>query len=182
MKEEQLYYSRLIQQFDDLIYRVMHDLQVDDRHLFYDDLTQELRLRLIDIAKQFEGNPFKGEDRYRFTAYARKGLRWYLLDRLRSYQCRQAISQEDLDRKEATLLASSTYSPDQASQANLIAFFEEVKRRLNPEDTLLFWLLFDDSYTMSEIAELLGISRPTLYARKRNLQATLEDLKDLLIN
>lgn len=49
----------------------------------YEDYLQELRIKLIKIAENFDGDPLV-KDKYRFTKFAKRGLTWYLINLLRS--------------------------------------------------------------------------------------------------
>lgn len=176
MDYHSLYKSYLLKQFEPLLHKALHRLNIYQGHWHYDDYLQELRLKLLTIADHFDGKPLKG-DGVRFAAYAGKGLYWHLVNLLRNPTLSQEISVEDI-----TLLpaADAMIVPlDEGSHA-LNAFIEGVKLRLTDEELVLFYILADGSYPVSEIAAHYGVARKTIYDRKRKLVAKLEELKYLL--
>lgn len=176
MDYQSLYKSYLLKQFEPLLHKTLHRLNIYQGHWHYDDYLQELRLKLLAIADGFDGKPLKG-DGVRFAAYAGKGLYWHLVNLLRHPSLSQEVLMEDM-----TLLptADAMMVPLEEGSHTLSAFMEGVKERLAEEELVLFYILADGSYSISEIASQYGVARKTIYERKRKLVAKIEELKYLL--
>ncbi|EFR31640.1 RNA polymerase sigma factor [Eremococcus coleocola] len=168
--------DQLLANYQALIYKTLNRLGISKNHCYYDDYYQELSLKLLALADSFQGDPL-GEDRFRFTAYVQKGLYWYLLDLLKARPLKHEIAVEEI-----MTVKESLAQPDSrmVSHHRLMAFYGAVDRHLDESDRQLFYLLADSSFSMTEIAELLGISRKTLYKRKAKLQDQLGSYKFLL--
>lgn len=176
MDHHSLYKSYLLKQFEPLLHKTLHRLSIFQGHGSYEDYLQELRLKLLAIEAEFDGKPLKG-DGIRFAAYAGKGLYWHLVNLLRSDNRQQEFLVEDIS------LVSDLEAPPipflEGTHA-LTTFMEEVNQRLTQEELTLFYTLADGSYTMNEIATGYGVTRKTIYDRKKKLVAKLASLKYLL--
>lgn len=176
MDYHSLYKSYLLKQFEPLLHKTLHKLSIFQGHGSYEDYLQELRLKLLVIEAEFDGKPLKG-DGIRFAAYAGKGLYWHLVNLLRSDNRQQELLVEDISLVSDLELPAI---PFLEGNHTLKTFMEEVTRRLSQEELILFYTLADGSYTMSEIATGYGVSRKTIYERKKKLVTKIESLKYLL--
>ena len=61
-------------------------------------------------------------------------------------------------------------------------FYQQVKNRLNDQDYRLFVQIAEGKHTIVELAELMQISRDTIYQRKAYILKRIHDLKQCLIN
>ena len=169
MTEEQI--ELLLNQYQLLIKKVLRETNVYESHNSYEDYYQELSIKLIEIAKKFEGDLFVG-DKYQFVSYAQKGLNWYLLDLLRS----DSSYNHEFALSEFTFIEDNTkVMPDK-----MLSFYAEVRKRLNSEEFIIFKGIANN-YTLKEIAEWLKVSPTTIAKKKRRLVAKLNDLKHILL-
>lgn len=175
MELKSLYLSRVIKQFEPLIFKTLSKFKVYPKHVNHEDYAQELRIKLLDLAKGFDGDPlYVDDDRYRFISFACNGLSWHLVNLFKKEKAVTHVSPEIL---EETLEDSVNHSHYQVHMqlAEYAAYAKEV---LNENEYLLYLLLMDLSFTGSEIADLLGISRSTLYEWKKSIQTKLSKLYD----
>lgn len=113
----------LLAQYTPLLHKVMKSLHLQSFDTQYEDYLQELRIKLIEIAKDFDGDP-RDKDKYRFTNYAQRGLRWYLIDLLR----------KNKKTKDEVPIYDIYFSEDditgllEESRTSLLSFYNEVKK------------------------------------------------------
>lgn len=161
MNQEQLH-----QHYQKLLHYILHRYHLSSRNEQYDDLYQELYLQLVAVAQQFDGDPLT--DRYRFTAYAKTRLCWWMNDYFKQ------------QRPPAVLLQvkdePSTYmDTHQAEQ-----FMNMAQSLLSEEEYEFLLYVLEEGISASEKAERLGISRKTYYQRKQKLTKKLHQIHDVL--
>lgn len=175
MELEPLYLSQMIKQFEPLINKTLHKFKLYSNHVDYEDYAQELRIKLLEIAKSFDGKPLAmKDDRYRFIAYADNGLAWHLVNLLKREKPAAAVSPEILEETLEDFLVTNHYQVS----AQLAEYASYAKQALDAQEYLLYLMLMDQSFTGEEIANLLGISRSTLYEWKKSIQTKLSKLYD----
>lgn len=174
MQASQFKQEELLQRYDALIHRVLSDCYLSPQAIIYQDYYQELRLKLLSIAQDFTGDAL-GEDQYRFVAYARQGLRWFLLDLLRQQTPHTNISWEDYLVEDSAALLQQEEMSD-----NVRAFYQAASYRLTEQEWCVFRLLAMGAYSRQEIAALLSLSTKTISVYKRKIKDKLSDLKELL--
>lgn len=175
MELEPLYLSQMIKQFEPLINKTLHKFKLYSTHIDYEDYAQELRIKLLEIGKSFDGKPLvKKDDRYRFIAYADNGLAWHLVNLLKKNKPVTAVSPEILEETLEDFLITPHYQVD----AQLAEYASYAKQALDSQEYLLYLMLMDQSFTGEEMANLLGISRSTLYEWKKSIQIKLNPLYD----
>ena len=177
MKQDSEHLNQLLTEFEPLVHKTMNRLNILQNNIHYEDFTQELQIQLIDIYQSFEGSPLASEiDRYKFTAYAGQGLYWHGLNLLR---------QDTLETINPTDEAEMDWLMEEEGESSyslyIEDFFQQAKRRLAAEDYLLVLYMSEGKYTMNELANLMGVSRDTIYQRKKRIQLRLQDLKECLI-
>jgi len=182
LREDADYLNDLLRQFEALIHKTMNRLNIAQTHMFYDDFTQELKLQLIEIYQSFTGNPLESEiDRYKFTAYAGQGLYWHGLNLLRQDKLDTfyATDEETMDWLQGEKgeggknFETSLYIED---------FLKQAKVRLTAEDYRLLLYLVEGQHTMETLAKRMGVSRDTIYQRRKRIQTRLDDLKECLMH
>ena len=180
MKQNSEYLEKLLIQFQALIHKTMNRLNLRQHDMDYDDLTQELQLHLLTIFESFQGDPLRSEaDRYKFTAYAGRGLYWHGLNLLRQNKMNPVhIS----DNEEMDWLIEQEGDSDKETQTNIYIedFLKQAQGRLSEEDYSLLLHIVEGKYTMDELAGLMGVSRDTIYQRKKKIQQRLLNIKDCL--
>lgn len=179
MDVRSLHRSRVLAQFEKLIHRTLARAQVSQQHMFYDDYAQELRLKLLEIERNFDGQAL-GADRIRFVAFAGRGLYWQLISLLRKEK--RVLPSENvadlLDYGAGELVCTA---PGETASTGMLVFIEEARRILTGDEFELFLLLCDGTWSMVELAEYYGVGRQTMYKRKEKLARKLEKLKGLLL-
>ncbi|MCY3044196.1 sigma-70 family RNA polymerase sigma factor [Aerococcus urinae] len=173
MRLDKLYADRLLREFEALIHKTLADLTIRKCHGDYQDYAQELRLKLLDLAEAFDGNPL-GEDRYRFVAYAGRYLRWSLLDLLRQSQ---RFPQLTLSEHQDLLTESAE---TEAFDLGAADFLQAVQETLSERDYQLTLALAERDFSIAEIARTFGVARKTIYQWKTRLAQLLLPFKDLL--
>ncbi|HLR92856.1 MAG TPA: sigma-70 family RNA polymerase sigma factor [Atopostipes sp.] len=177
MDLESINISRLLIEFKPLIHKTIHRLNIHPRHINYDDYFQELQMKLIQIYQSFDGDPlYNKEDRYKFTAYAGNGLYWRGIDLFKDKQFTSLPTMEDMQLEQliedsGSISEGSVYIED---------FLTKAQVRLTESEYLLFLYLAEGKYTITEIAELMNVSRGTVYKRRAKIQKKLEDIKECL--
>lgn len=157
--QDRRYQACIIQQFEALIHHVLTQWTLPNGS--YDDYAQELRLKLLDLAQAFEGDPL-GADRYPFVAYARRGLRWQLMDLVKQDSQPDALP---LETFQETLSAPD---PQPDSQLVLHQALAQVQAQLPASHHQLLTLRLQ-GYSMTECSQVLGVSRKTLYKWRQAL-------------
>lgn len=180
MELAKLLMSDLLQEFDPLVHHVLKRLNIKRYYMNYDDLCQELRIKLIEIIKRFDGNP-KGQDKGRFITYARKGLYWHAISLLRKDKSGTEL---DYDTAKLANQLQLSHNPEVTWQSDLAIaeFYRQAKIILNPTEYQVFTLLNSQLYTMQEIADLMSLSRKTIYHYKLRIQKKLQLIKKELVD
>ncbi|MCY3024916.1 sigma-70 family RNA polymerase sigma factor [Aerococcus loyolae] len=173
MRLDKLYADRLLREFEALIHRTLADLNIRKCHGDYQDYAQELRLKLLGVAEDFDGQPL-GEDRYRFVAYAGRYLRWCLLDLLRQSQ---RFPQLTLSEHQDLLTESADTEDFELGAAD---FLQAAQDTLSERDYQLTLALAEPDFSITDIAKSFGVARKTIYAWKKRLVEKLQPLKGLL--
>lgn len=162
--------EELLNQFTPLVHKVLIEHGQKRNHKDYEDYYQELCIKLVEIAQEYEGDPL-GDDRYRFTYYAKKGLSWHLIDLLK----------KDRHNEYEQSLSDFIFESEgvEASKENITAFMTEMVHRVT-ESELQLIKAFLDGNTLQEIAKQFKVSRKTISKRKKHIQEKLSDLKSFL--
>ncbi|XJS11039.1 sigma-70 family RNA polymerase sigma factor [Aerococcaceae bacterium WGS1372] len=155
----------LIKQYNRLIHKVLLACGQYGKPN-YEDYYQELSIKLIELADQFNGDPLD-QDRYQFANYARKALTRYLIDFMR----RERLNKEDPTLTEYIFETEDAHS----STENLTTILNEISSRLNLSELNLVKGLVS-GITLKELANQLGVSRKTISKRRGQIQKKLEDL------
>lgn len=171
--------SHFINSFQPLVYKTLSRLNISQANPDFEDCVQELTVHLLKLRELFHEDIFKSDkNRFKFTAYAAKGLYWFGLNLIRysNKEYSYASTAEDIE------YFSEKYNNEIKSTTKLHIkdFFIQAKKRLSEEDYQLLIYISEGVYTSTEIAKLLNVSRSTVYDRKYKIQARLEDLRDYL--
>lgn len=182
MDLESINVSKLLVEFKPLIYKTLSRLRIHPHHMHFDDFYQELQLKLVEIYKSFDGEPLTIEaDRYKFTAYAGNGLYWRGIDLFKKKSFNTLPITEDVHLER---MVEQQEGHDNQVENNLFLedFMKQAQSRLSESEYLLFTYLAEGDYNMTQIADLMQVSRGTLYQRKNKMQVKIADLKHYLTN
>jgi len=183
LREDADYLNDLLRQFEALIHKTMNRLNISQNNMFYDDYTQELKLQLIDIYHSFTGNPLEVDvDRYKFTAYAGQGLYWHGLNLLRKNNRLDTFYPTDEETMDWLQGQESDSGQNFETSLYIEDFLQQAKARLTAEDYRLLLYLVEGQQTMKALAKRMGVSRDTIYQRRKRIQTRLHDLKDCLMH
>ncbi|GEK27914.1 sigma-70 family RNA polymerase sigma factor [Furfurilactobacillus siliginis] len=150
-----------------VLFGVMKRLNVRVHDTYYEDVISEGRI--IYAAVYVEYVTAKHEfDAEKLRRYAYQRLYWRLLDYLRNHT-RSSNHQTPLTD------AMIAYLPDPqtAGSVETSDLFTRIALICDVADRRLLSLLMQSELNMSQIARQLGVSRPTLYKRRRILAAKL---------
>lgn len=171
----------LIIQYDALLHKVLHQegMHLGAKSRLYDDYLQELRLKLLDVARRFEGDPLSEdkEERYQFIAYARKALMWHTRNLLRVDKAMREAPQDD------QLLIfdcdGDLVMPNVDEQLSLEMFCQVAKLKLTDAEWDLFASLVMDDQLACDYAREHHISKQVVSKRKHRIKEKLQSLKKL---
>ncbi|MBG9981038.1 sigma-70 family RNA polymerase sigma factor [Facklamia lactis] len=174
------HYARLIlQEFQALIYRLLRQYSISPYQSDYPDLVQELRIKLCQIAQDFDGQPLQNaDDRYRFIAFASKGLTWKLLNLFKQAVPETPCSSLDLDAFSSELPAQNL------GQASLLLghYTAQARELLNQREFILYLALIQGELSPQEMMDLLEIKRSAFYEMKQRIAHKLapiyQEIKD----
>lgn len=180
MDVESINVSKLLIEFKPLIYKTLGRLRIHPNHMNFDDFFQELQIKLVEIYRTFDGDPLHVEtDRYKFTAFAGNGLYWRGIDlfKKKNFSTLPVVEDVHLERMVERQEAAGNL-PE--SNVFLDDFLSQAKSRLSESEFLLFTYLAEGDYTITEIADLMQVSRGTIYNRRNNMQVKIQDIKHYL--
>lgn len=172
-KEEKV--EQLLKQFEPLLFKTLGRVNVRQTSSNYDDVLQELRLKLIKLAERFDGDPFT-HDVVRFLGFAKQGLFRYSLDLLHKESQQPETTGSDVTELEHLLHGDLIFGDN----TDIKHFFQQASRLLTQQEQALFVLLAQGGYTTQELADELGVSRKTIYKHKNRIREKLDPLRDLL--
>lgn len=173
--------SKILIQFKPLVYKTLQRLHIMPQHMNYDDYFQELQIKLLDIYQSFDGDPLNiDEDRYKFTAFAGRGLYWRGIDlfKQRSFNTLPILDDEHLTRQ----MDETSEEVDEAeSNIFLEEYYSFAKKRLSDSEYELFKYLASQEFTVTQISKFMKVSRNSIYKKKKLIQGKIYDLKNELI-
>ncbi|MGF3112282.1 sigma-70 family RNA polymerase sigma factor [Facklamia sp. P9177] len=171
MKKSSEELTNVIIMFDPLIHHWLHHYQLSTHHNDYQDHLQEMRLELLRLYQKFEGDPLNCIDhRYQFIAYAGKGLKWFLLNRLR--QSTYQVTPTD------PVILSDLIEElrEECSKESIFLLEQTVKDHLKERERKIFNLILQGKWRNREICQLCNISERTIRNDKKRIAAKLGPL------
>lgn len=173
---DQSYARLIIKQFEPLVYQTINSFHVSQQSSNYHDFAQELRIKLIYLAENFEGHPLKEpSDRYRFVAYAKLGLRWHLLNLFKK-SSREVIFDNEITQKCYSL---EIYTDNMIEDLKL-ADYHCYAQSLLKENEYNIYLALVDELSVQQIMSLFNLKRSTFYKIKKTIQDKLQPLYKIL--
>ena len=168
-------YPKLFNQYEKLLYRVLWDLHIYPHTDYFDDFFQKAQLHLYQCAQTFAKNPLEQEQHYAFTAYARKMIRWRLVDDLR-----QLNRQHQFEQQDTTPLGMMAASQRMNSGRCAQAFMLEAKKRLTASEYIFLCDLLNHQGDVRYFTNKYGVSKQAIHQRKKRLAKKLLPIKALL--
>lgn len=171
--------DKLLQQYQALVHKVLHHFQISRYHYLYDDYHQELQIKLLEVAQQFDGNPFLEADQPRFIYMAKKAMQWRLIDIFRKEQ--RAPATAELEKVEHQALLDESDLLTFEGNVAMAEFFDEARDLLDNEEYSLILDLVKGERNTNQLAAFYGVSRQTIYGRKKKIGGKLMSLKGTLL-
>ncbi|WP_028273438.1 sigma-70 family RNA polymerase sigma factor [Atopococcus tabaci] len=158
-------------QYSVVVYGAVKRLGIWRSHPDYDDHVQEGLVALVDAYETFPERLETEEDWAPFGGYAYQKVRWRLLDNLRR-------KKKQTDREAQLPEAFDTLFPDTDAvwETDLIEkeWMLEVLHRLNEEEQLYVLDAVVRGKTPTEMARTRGVSRKTIYKRRKRIAEKLQ--------
>ena len=158
-------------QYEGIIYKVMKDLHVPRSHAQYEDFLQNGRIKLVEayVEKSKQANFPEG-----FVGFAYRKVRWKLLDLLRKEQRHIERSAHWSDELNEVM---SDVHTDMGTALCESEWVQQIWQALDAEEQRLIyeWAFVGSSVT--DIAKKFGISRKTVYERRKKIQLKLTPYK-----
>ncbi|MDO4670655.1 MAG: sigma-70 family RNA polymerase sigma factor [Aerococcus sp.] len=156
----------LLQKYERLIHYTLARAAITKSAMDYEDLAQELRWRLCELALSAPCHPF--EEPAQFTGYMKPRLYHYLIDLRRGkYKHRRDTSFDALleqgDGGGVITMEDQTFW----------LVVDQMRQELEGIDLVIFDHLVFDSWTLSEIACALNVSVAAISKRRKNLRNKL---------
>lgn len=167
--------EQLLKQFEPLLFKTLGRLNIGRRRIDYDDYLQELRLKLLYLAEQFDGDPFK-EDIYRFLGFAKQSLYRYTLDLLKKHSQKFDVVNSDVSELGTILHSDLIFD----SNPEIQEFFKKASQVLTLKERHIFLLMVEGGYTIQEMADRFGVSRKTMNKYRKTIREKLAPLRGLL--
>jgi len=174
----------LLREFEPLIHKTLSRLNIKQNHVDYEDFFQEMQIQLIEIFHKFagDGGDFEAE-RFKFTSYAGKGLYWHGINLLHKEEANvDPLMEMDHEQLDWFIQIDEKVKDGLSSSFFIEDFLKQAKEKLSKQDFLLLLYIIEDNNTAQELADIMNVSRDTIYRRKKKIQTKLQDIKECLIN
>lgn len=162
-------------QYSGVVYGAIKQLGIRRVHPDFEDYVQEGLLALVKAYETFPSKLEKEEDWEPFGGYAYRKVRWRIVDELRRKK-KQADREAELPEAFDTLIPD----PDSVLETDLIEkeAMLDVLHQLNAEEQLYVLDVVVRGKTPTQMAEDHGVSRKTIYKRRKRIA---EKLRGLLV-
>lgn len=166
-KEEELDFFT---QYEGVVFGVLKRLNIYLFNSDYDEYAQIGRINLVNAYQTFPGDPWDEEQFEPFTSYAFTKIRWKIVDTMR-----QKARREEREQKWEEHFNHTLTSPNKSLSEVILEkeWLEEVLAHLNPPEQQLVIDLCVHRMTMTDIAKKEGVSRKTIYTRRKKVQEKL---------
>lgn len=152
--------ERFFTQYKGVVYHVVHSFKISKTHPDYDDLLQIGFIALFSAFKSFAGSIKTENDHYKFIAYAKRLVRWRLIDHFKKVNRLDEIA-FSLDM-ENVLQVKDDFEKDIYVKSLLEEAPKDIRQYL--VDVLIYGL------TPSQMAKKYSVSRQTIYNRRKKVQ------------
>ncbi|MCI5775244.1 MAG: sigma-70 family RNA polymerase sigma factor [Aerococcus sp.] len=156
--------AEVLGKYERLIHFVLNRANIHQGRDDYEDLAQELRIKLIALAEQSIYDPLHFPES--FTAYAKQGLYYHLIDLLRRQMRQQPAETIAWDNKVEDSHVIPNY--DAENIIDHIAMLD-IQSKLDDRSREILRLQYEKGYTVKEIAEQLGISKAAISKRRKKI-------------
>lgn len=137
--------NELVVKYERLIHYVLNNSSIYQDRDEYDDFAQELRMKLIVLAESSVYDPFTQDGP--FTAYAKRGLRYKLVDLLRKQNRQTALDLIAWDDKVEDAHVIPNY--DAENIIDHIAMLD-IQSKLDDRSREILRLQYEKGYTVKE--------------------------------
>lgn len=162
--------EKLVEMYSSVIHHTLHHLGVFSHHQNYGDYFNELYIKLLDLAGKFQGDALDDAERGHFVAYAKAGL---------ERQLWQLLKRERQRKRETPLenLLSQQSGDELESELTRIDFLMNARRVPEKEEYEFLLVVVDGHWTVSDKANMLGMSRKTYYQKLARIINALKEAK-----
>lgn len=162
--------DKCIEEFAGVIYRVMKELNLPIMTSDGDEFIQIGYITLLHAYIAFGEDPFEGQARYRFIAYAKTRIRWKFMDVLRK--------NNKVNSNEAFLDDSRENIED---ESNIYDFSDierilSLKQFLTEDEWIYVKAVAFEGLTPTELAKRDGIHRQTIYKRRDRVANKVKEI------
>ncbi|MDO4680171.1 MAG: sigma-70 family RNA polymerase sigma factor [Aerococcus sp.] len=164
------FFETLLKRYERLIHYTLSRAAIAQTVSDYDDLAQELRLKLCDIALIAPCHPLA--ESARFTGFAKPRLYHYLIDLRRGHYRKRSHYSSDAWLEETAWEVGC----DQQEELLTRSVINQTRAGLDEEEQQLFDRLVLDDWTLKEIAEDMHLSIAAISKRRARLRWHLRPL------
>lgn len=159
----------LLEQYSRLIHKVLVECGQYNKP-DYEDYYQELSIKLFELAEGYEGDPLgEDADRYRFTAFAKQGLKRGLIDMLR----KEKFWNDAMTSPLSEYIFESEVG--KLSIENLLVLMNDLRRYLTSGELNLVKGIVN-GINSKELAKCFGVSRKTIAKWKGQIRQKLSEI------
>lgn len=162
--------DKCIEEFTGIIYRVMKELNLPIKTSDGDEFIQIGYITLLHAYIAFGEDPFEGQARFRFIAYAKTRIRWKFMDVLRK---KTKVSSKEVFLDD---------SRENVENESYLYDFSDIERilSLKPSLTEGEWVYVKavafEGLTPTELAKREGVHRQTIYKRRDRVANKIKEI------
>lgn len=161
------------EQYEGVVFGVLKRMSIHGLHPDYEEFAQIGRMGLVRAYEEFAEDPAFEEHQGSFVSYAFTKIRWAILDEIRR-KTRQREREQVWDESYDATIADE--AGDFSKSILEDEWLKSILHLLNAEEKRLVIDLCIYRLTMTEIAKKEGVSRKTIYKRRKNVQSKLFDV------
>lgn len=158
------------EQFEGVVFGVLKRMSIHYLHADYEEFAQIGRLSLVKAYETFPNDVVDDTHRGVFVSYAFTRIRWAILDVIRQKTRQKEHEQVWDDSFDHTLMDTSSDFEENLYEQE---WLESVLSYLNAVESRLVIDLCLYHMTITDIAHKEGVSRQTIYKRRKSIQDKL---------
>lgn len=163
--------EKCLEEFSGVIYQVMTQLRLSFYTADADEFIQQGSIALLHALIAFGENPYIGESRYKFVAFAKTRIRWKFLDILRQ-ENKKKMRESHLDSSYENVADTQTTGYEYIAAERVLA----LRHHLTNEEWRYIHAVVFEGISSSAFAKREGIHRSTVYKRRAKLAEKLKPL------
>lgn len=160
-------------QFEGVVFGVLKRMHIHYLNPDYDEFTQIGRLSLVKAYENFTDDIYDDAYRGAFVSYAYTRIRWAILDAILQKNRLRENEQIWDETFDYTLMDKTS---DFEAHVYEQEWLQSILKYLNPAEKRLVIALCVYHLTITDIAQKEGVSRQTIYKRRKSIQNKLRHL------